>query len=238
MERRLRIKIGPKQAGKTVEQVLKTEAGLSRRQISRLKFQEGGIRASNRQVRVTHVLTEGEILEILLEEAEEGSVHLKRGEGNLSILYEDEDLAAVNKPAGLVVHPSRTLSGFAGQSAGGLLPGSGQQVRVRSIGRLDKDTSGVLLFGKHGVSAAKLCRRREEQIYQRWYLALAWGKFRKKTGKLTGKIGSCPGEKKKMAVTVDGKTAVTHYQVLYQAEGYALLACRLETGRTHQIRVL
>ena len=103
MERRLRIKIGPKQAGKTVEQVLKTEAGLSRRQISRLKFQEGGIRASNRQVRVTHVLTEGEILEILLEEAEEGSVHLKRGEGNLSILYEDEDLAAVNKPAGLVV---------------------------------------------------------------------------------------------------------------------------------------
>ena len=78
---------------------------------------------------------------------------------------------------------------------------------MRSIGRLDKDTSGVLLFGKHGVSAAKLCRQREEQIYQRWYLALAWGKFRKKTGKLTGKIAPCPGEKKKMAVTVDGKTS-------------------------------
>ncbi len=238
MERRLRIKIGPKQAGKTVEQVLKTEAGLSRRQISRLKFQEGGIRASNRQVRVTHVLTEGEILEILLEEAEEGSVHLKRGEGNLSILYEDEDLAAVNKPAGLVVHPSpgHYRDSLANQLVA-YYRDQGQEVRVRSIGRLDKDTSGVLLFGKHGVSAAKLCRQREEQIYQRWYLALAWGKFRKKTGKLTGKIGPCPGEKKKMAVTVDGKTAVTHYQVLYQAEGYALLACRLETGRTHQIRV-
>lgn len=238
MERRLRVKIEPYLAGMTVEQVLKRKLGMTKREISQIKFRPGGLRIAGRQVRVTHVLTEGEILEMLLEEAERGSRHLKASEGKLQILYEDEELVAVNKPAGLVVHPSH---GHYEDSLANQLVGhyrrNGQEVTVRSIGRLDKDTSGVLLFGKYAQAAARLCRQREEHVYQRWYLALAAGRFRKNRGKLTGRIGPKTGDLMRMAVTAEGKPAVTHYQVLSQESGYALLACRLETGRTHQIRV-
>ena len=222
----------------TVERLLKGELGMTKREISQMKFRPGGITVAGRQVRVTHVLTEGEILEMLLEEADQGSRHLESSAGKLRILYEDEDLVAVNKPSGLVVHPSQ---GHYRDSLANQLVGhyrrNGQEVTVRSIGRLDKDTSGILLFGKHAQAAARLCRQREEHIYQRWYLALAAGRFRKSQGKFTGRIGPKPGDPMRMAVTTDGKPAVTHYQVLSQESGYALLACRLETGRTHQIRV-
>lgn len=218
--------------------MLKGEVGMTKREISQIKFRPGGLQVEGRQVRVTHVLTEGEVLEMLLEEAGAGSSHLEASEGRLKVLYEDEDLLAVNKPAGLVVHPSH---GHYRDSLANQLVGyyrrNGQEATVRSIGRLDKDTSGVLLFGKHAQAAARLCRQREERTYQRWYLALAAGRFRREKGRLSGKIGPKLGDLMRMAVTADGKPAVTHYQVLGQESGYALLACRLETGRTHQIRV-
>ena len=195
MERRLKVRIEPHLAGMTVEQVLRRKLGMTKREISQIKFRPGGLRIAGQQVRVTHVLTEGEILEILLEEAERGSCHLKASEGKLQILYEDEELVAVNKPAGLVVHPSH---GHYEDSLANQLVGhyrrNGQEVTVRSIGRLDKDTSGVLLFGKYAQAAARLCRQREEHIYQRWYLALATGRFHKKRGKLTGRIGPKTGD--------------------------------------------
>ena len=171
--------------------------------------------------------------------------------GPLDILYEDEDIIALNKRAGEVVHPgpghhSDTLANY----LAGYYADKGQQIVCRVAGRLDKETSGVILFAKNRASCARLFRQRQEGIMYRTYLALASGTFKEKNGTIDAPMKKIPGILMKMQTTTaddpEGMRAVTHYEVIGSArcEGvesvggsFSFLRIRIETGRTHQIRV-
>lgn len=160
----------------------------------------------------------------------------------LDVLYEDEFLAAINKPAGMVVHPAP------GQWSGtvvnallarwgweGEIPGS---FRPGIVHRLDKDTSGVLLVAKDVKTQDALARQFKERQIQKTYVAIMWGRMTEKTGTVTLPIGRHPIDRKKMSVQArSGRSAVTHYRVVGETAELSLVQLGLETGRTHQLRV-
>ena len=224
--------------GLTIQQYLKQIAGFSNAQIRSMKFTENGICLGGQRVRVTTRLSEGDVLEILLETKSSSSAHLLSFEQMPDILYEDADVIAVNKPAGMAVHPSHGhyQDTLANQLAYYFRKNT-QQVEIHSIGRLDLETSGIVLFARHRAAAARLSRQREDGRLQKTYLAICSGIFAEKNGTLNGAIAPLPGSLMKMCVSKDGKPAVTHYQVQKQYMEAALVRLTLETGRTHQIRV-
>ena len=159
----------------------------------------------------------------------------------LAILYEDADLIVLNKPAGLVVHPAP------GHAADTLvnallhhcsdLQGIGGELRPGIVHRLDKDTSGVLVVAKNEAAVAALVAQFSSHAVRKEYLALAWGVLKKPSGVVDLPIGRHPIHRQKMAVTEKGRAALTRYEVLAAGPLAALLRVRIETGRTHQIRV-
>ena len=169
------------------------------------------------------------------------SVGLVAADIPLAILHEDSDLIVLNKPAGLVVHPAP------GHAADTLvnallhhcadLQGIGGELRPGIVHRLDKDTSGVLVVAKNEASVAALVAQFSAHSVQKEYLALVWGAFKKPSGTVDLPVGRHPVHRQKMAVTEKGRAAVTHYETLAAGPLAALLRVRIETGRTHQIRV-
>ncbi len=164
--------------------------------------------------------------------------------GNFTILFEDADLLVLDKPAGLVVHPApgspdRTLVNALLAHCGDSLPGIGGEKRPGIVHRLDKDTSGVMVVAKSELAMAALSQAFATRDLERSYLALCWGVPSPRQGAFSGAIGRDPRERKRMAVvTRGGKQALTSYEVKRAwGTAAALLACRLATGRTHQIRV-
>ena len=159
----------------------------------------------------------------------------------LAVLHEDADLIVLNKPAGLVVHPAP------GHAADTLvnallhhcadLQGIGGELRPGIVHRLDKDTSGVLVVAKNEPSHAALVAQFSSHSIRKEYLALAWGTPKKPSGTVDLPVGRHPVHRQKMAVTEKGRSAVTHYEVLAAGPLASLLRVRIETGRTHQIRV-
>ncbi len=265
MERYLEIKIASSKPD-TIGNLLKSEAGLTKRQISQAKFRPGGIQKNKKQCRVTETAQKGDVLRVCLETKETDSFLLENWENKeqqawsssdqsssnqgspwkkLEILYEDQDLLVVNKPAGMVTHPSggHYADSLSNQIAA-YFRSKGEVTRIRSIGRLDKETSGVLLFARNQVAAARLQKQREEGQLQKTYLAIARGNI--DTGDNWYKISLplAPDRENhlKMTVSPDGKlpgskTAVTYLKVLASCDEYTVIKVRLETGRTHQIRV-
>ena len=163
----------------------------------------------------------------------------------LDIIYEDDALLVINKPVGLVVHPGS--GNWEGTLLNALLHHAPQLAEVPRAGivhRLDKDTSGLLVVAKTLTAQTALVRQLEARSVQREYLALVYGEF-PRAGKVDAPIGRHPAQRVKMAVVESGKPAVTHYQIEEKfptastgsGQGCTLLRCRLETGRTHQIRV-
>lgn len=220
----------------TVGEILKKRLRLTAHQIRSAKFRKNGIRLDGYQVRVTEKGKKGSLLEVCLETEEEGSAHLLAVEGSLDILYEDADLIAVNKPSGVVVHPSHghfkdTLANYLTD----YFRKKGQQVKIRAVGRLDKDTSGIVVFAKNQVAAQRL-----KDSMKKEYLALVHGILKEKEGWIGKPIGKEEDALNRMKVQdkdPDGKWAATHYEVLKEWKGYSLLKLFLLTGRTHQIRV-
>lgn len=159
----------------------------------------------------------------------------------LDIVYEDQDVIVVNKPQGMVVHPAaghpdHTLvnallfhTRHLAKSPEGFRPGI--------VHRIDKDTSGLLMIAKNAAARESLEKQLAAKSNKRVYLALVHGNFKEEQGTIDAPIGRNPRQRKQMAVVPTGKKAITHFRVLEQFKGYSLLACRLETGRTHQIRV-
>lgn len=163
---------------------------------------------------------------------------------DLDIVYEDEHLLVINKPAGLTVHPApghsdSTLVNALLAHCGDSLSGIGGVMRPGIVHRLDKDTSGLIVVAKHDKAHASLSRQLANRSLSRIYQALVWGSPTLGHGTVTGAIGRSPHNRQKMAVVrKGGKEAVTHYKVLSRFfDAVTLVECKLETGRTHQIRV-
>ncbi len=159
----------------------------------------------------------------------------------LDIYYEDGDVIVINKPRGMVVHPAE--GNYSGTLVNALLyhcrdlSGIGGVLRPGVVHRLDKDTSGLLMVAKNDAAHLELARQLKDRRVVRRYLALAHGCFQEDTGTIAAPIGRHPRDRQRMAVVAGGKPAVTHYQVVQRFPEFTLLNVRLETGRTHQIRV-
>lgn len=161
----------------------------------------------------------------------------------LEIVYEDNDLLVVNKPKGMVVHPahsnySGTLVNALLYHCGDSLSGINGVIRPGIVHRIDKNTSGLLIVAKNDRSHLHLAEQIKEHSFTREYEAVATGYFKETSGTIDAPIGRHKADRKKMCVTTENsRHAVTHYSVIKQYGGYAHVRLRLETGRTHQIRV-
>lgn len=161
----------------------------------------------------------------------------------LDILYEDADVLVVNKPKGMVVHPaaghySGTLVNALMYHCKGSLSGINGCLRPGIVHRIDMDTTGSLIVCKNDIAHASIAEQLKEHSIVRRYRAIVWGVIKEEEGCVDVPIGRHPSDRKKMAAGVrNGKEAVTHYRVLKRFRSYTYIECRLETGRTHQIRV-
>lgn len=159
----------------------------------------------------------------------------------LEILFEDNDLIVVNKPAGMVTHPA--YGNYTGTLVNALLyhcrtlPAGGDPVRPGIVHRLDKETSGLMVAAKNEAAHAKLAKQFALRTIRREYQAVVWGRFGEPSGLIEADLGRSKSDRKKMAVVEGGKAAATEYTVIRQFAYLALVALKLRTGRTHQIRV-
>lgn len=195
---------------------------------------DGTLRKANYRLRG------GECVACDLPPAEEVSVRAENIP--LDILYEDADIIVVNKPRGMVVHPAAGISG--GTLVNALLyhcqdlSGINGALRPGIVHRLDKDTSGVMAVAKNDAAHRSLAEQIQKKEARREYRAIVYGNIAERAGIITGDIGRHPTDRKRMAIVREnGKHATTHFEVLERFGGYTFVACRLETGRTHQIRV-
>ena len=181
--------------------------------------------------------------EIIFDEPEIKTLDIVPQDIPLEIVYEDDDLIVINKPKGMVVHPApgnpdNTLVNAVMAHCGERLSTINSVIRPGIVHRIDKDTSGLLVIAKNDESHLKLSEQFKVHSIERIYTAVVKGSFRETTGTVNAPIGRHPVHRKKMAVTdKNSKHAVTHFKVLEELDGYTLVECRLETGRTHQIRV-
>lgn len=237
MERVLQYVISEEDAGMRIEQYLK-QHGYSRQCLIRLKKQPGSVLADGTARFLNQTLAAGEHLTIRLDEEESSEkippVHLP-----LDIVYEDEDLLVINKPAGMPIHPS--MNNYTNSMANGLAWYFAQQRKpfvFRCINRLDRDTSGLTLVAKNLLSSCVLSAEASKKAIQREYRAIVRGHIQPEKGTIDAPLIRKPGSIIEREVDFEhGETAVTHYRLLEESNGHSLIALRLETGRTHQIRV-
>lgn len=243
--RKMQVQVSAEWQNRTVEQYLKKELQLTAAQIRSLKFLPDGIQKNGAACRVTGRLRQGDVLDIPLLEKEADSRRVEASGVMPEILYEDSDVICVWKPAGRVTHP---VSGHRTDNVAGdlvtYLESQGIQETVHSIGRLDKDTAGILVFARHRIAAAQLWQQREDGRFTKEYLAWCEGTFSEEAQQqeqmLSAPMEKAPevaGQGQKMQVSPSGSPAVTYYQVLRQEETKSLVRLHLKTGRTHQIRV-
>lgn len=232
--------------GSTLQHFLREGMGLTKKEISRAKFLPGGICVDGEHRKVTIQVRTGQQVRVQTEGTEKRSEQLKPSGKQLEVLYEDANLIVVNKPSGLSVHPSGRQTFAADTLANRLLyylREKGEESVIRIIGRLDKDTSGVVLAAKNRTAAARLERQREKGTLHKTYLALTEGIPQPEQGVVEKWLAPDPADKTRMVVcaagTETGKWAKTHYRIRkkWEENGAALLELQLETGRTHQIRV-
>lgn len=299
MNRYLTIHIPETAAPAPVSHFLRTQAGLTKKQIRQAKFRPSGVQKNGQQCRVTETAYPGDQITVCLETDDVDSLHLESSSFTISsdshsfplstdsgsysdstasefagsdanshiyhspsttsqllpeleILYEDQDILAVNKPAGLVTHPSGShYSDSLSNQVAAYFRSKDEPTKVRSIGRLDKETSGILLFARNQTAAARLQKQRENGISEKTYLAAVSGSMLEDTDgtfhAITTPLAPDPDNRLKMVISPGSslpgsKPAVTLYSVLKSTApgsriSASLVMLRLKTGRTHQIRV-
>lgn len=299
MNRYLTIYIPKTAVPAPVSRFLRTQAGLTKKQISQAKFRPSGVQKNGQQCRVTETAYPGDQITVCLETNDVDSLHLESSSFTISsdshsfplstdsgsysdstasefagsdanshiyhspsttsqllpeleILYEDQDILAVNKPAGLVTHPSGShYSDSLSNQVAAYFRSKDEPTKVRSIGRLDKETSGILLFARNQTAAARLQKQRENGISEKTYLAAVSGSMLEDTDgtfhAITTPLAPDPDNRLKMVISPGSslpgsKPAVTLYSVLKSTApgsriSASLVMLRLKTGRTHQIRV-
>lgn len=239
MERKL-LTVAPEEETLRLDVLLSRRVeGLTRSAAQRL-LEEGKVSLQGRPLKKNHRLRAGEELELCLPDPV--PTDARPQDIPLDIVYEDADVAVVNKPRGMVVHPApgnpdgtlvNALLAHCGQS----LSGVGGAIRPGIVHRIDKDTSGLLIIAKNDRAHLALSAQLKDHTLSRVYEAVAIGSLKEDRGTVDAPIGRSLRDRKRMAVVPDGRRAVTHYQVLARYPGYTHLRCQLETGRTHQIRV-
>ena len=236
-----RLTLTTDRAGERADALLaRSVPDLTRSAAQRL-LERGAVTCQGRPVKKNDRLTPGQTLEVLLPDPE--PVELVPQDIPLDIVYEDGDVIAVNKPVGMVVHPAPghpdgTLVNALLYHCGSSLSGINGALRPGIVHRIDRDTSGLLLAAKNDRAHQALAAQLQDHSLARTYEAVVVGGFRDDRGTVDAPIGRHPVDRKRMAVDrKNGRAAVTHWSVLARYPGYTRLECRLETGRTHQIRV-
>ena len=201
--------------------------------------EEGRIFVGGRAVKKNYKTRAGDVIIVELPEPEQLDVVAE--DIPLNIVYEDNDLIVINKPQGMVVHPAAgnytgTLVNALMWHCGDSLSAINGVIRPGIVHRIDKDTAGLLVAAKNNDAHIALAAQLKEKKANRRYLALALGNVRE-GGTINKPIGRSPADRKKMAIIAGGRDAVTHYTPIEHYNGFTLLECVLETGRTHQIRV-
>ncbi len=214
--------------------------GLTRSAAQRL-IEEGQVRRNGRPGKKNDKLSPGDLVEYTIPDPKE--VDIVPREMALDIVYEDDDVVVINKPKGLVVHPAAghqddTLVNGLLHALGSQLSGINGELRPGIVHRIDKDTSGLLAVAKNDLAHTVLASQLKDHSMHRVYEAVVCGSFREDSGTVDAPIGRHPTDRKKMCVTQrNSKDAVTHWEVVGRYRGYTHIRCKLETGRTHQIRV-
>jgi len=219
--------------------LVRRQPELSRSHVQKL-ISRGAALVEGRERKGSYKLTAGESVELTLPEPE--PLDIRAEDIPLSVLYEDHDIIVVDKPRGMVVHPAAGIS--SGTLVNALLfhcrdlSGINGALRPGIVHRLDKDTSGVMVAAKNDAAHLDLAEQIRTKSAQRTYLAVVHGNIREEAGTIKGAIGRHPTDRQRMAIVREhGKEAVTHFRVRERFGAYTLIECRLETGRTHQIRV-
>ncbi|ABS42085.1 RluA family pseudouridine synthase [Clostridium botulinum] len=200
---------------------------------------EGNVLVNNKEKKRNYKLKVGDNIEVNIPEPK--LLQIEPEDIKLDIIYEDKDVIVVNKPQEMVVHPAPGV--YSGTLVNALLhhckdlSGINGVARPGIVHRIDKDTSGILVVAKNDISHNNLAAQFKEHSISRVYMALVEGIIKYEQGTIEAPIGRHPVDRIKMAVVKDGRHAVTHYKVIERFKNHTLVECRLETGRTHQIRV-
>ena len=235
------LQAGPESAGVRLDSFLAARLEKLTRSAAQRLIETGQVTVDGRTVPKSCKLTGTELVTAAIPEPE--PVNAVPQDIPLDVVYEDGDVIVVNKPAGLVVHPAPghpdgTLVNALLYHCGSSLSGIGGALRPGIVHRIDRDTSGLMIAAKNDFAHQALAAQLQDHSLARTYEAVAVGGFREDRGTVDAPIGRCVSDRKKMAVTDrGGRPAVTHWETLERFFGYTHIRCRLETGRTHQIRV-